>query len=141
MEFGEVIKKLKGSLGELEKNAEAIPDAILKFRRALKAACLDQLVRKVKSELEHLEQRGEDVEDIRVNVLYRGKTYLVSYSRNGLLALMTLNVKDFHKVIEETKKLIIEGSDLDPFYLVKEMTDAKILPFYRVKALRKRGGS
>lgn len=141
MELCRVLKEIQRSLSEVENNAEAIPDALAKFQRALKAARLDQLVGKVKSELEHLEQRGEDVEDIRVRVLYRGKVDVVSHSRNGLLALMTLNVKDFHKVIEETKKLIIEGSDLDPFYLVKEMTDAKILPFYRVKALRKRGGS
>ncbi len=78
MELRNIIRELNSSLKEVEDNMLGMADVLSKLDTALKASQLDQLREGVKKGIEELRRVGEDVKDIRVEVLYRGKVRLVS---------------------------------------------------------------
>lgn len=113
----EAIEGLRRRIGETEKEAEEVLAIISKLDQELKVHRLDQVVGKVRWKLQEAQEMGRDIRGVKLVVTYKGEVDLTLPS-------------------EKTAKLVREGSKLDPFVLLKEMADEKLLPVWRK---RKRG--
>jgi hypothetical protein len=116
----ETAKSLRLRIDELVKEAEETMEIISKLETELKLSYLNLVLERVERRLAERREWREDIKDLRVMVGYDGKVNLVPSSRAPPMAL---TFSEFKKVVEKAKRLIKEGNDLDPFYLLKDIAD------------------
>jgi hypothetical protein len=114
------VSSLKQRIDEITKEAEEVWDLISRLDVELKLGYLNLVLERVERRLAERREWRENIADLRVVVRYDGKVDLVPSSRAPPMAL---TFSEFKKVVEKAKRLIREGNNLAPFFLLKDVAD------------------
>lgn len=136
-QLAQVLDKMKRRLTQTERDAEEVFILISKLDNELRVAVLVRLGTGIEWKLKETQGRWWDPKDVRLLVKYRGEVDVIPPSeKSSPVFAVGLTVEQFVQALKRTAKAIREGSDADPFVLLKETGDEELFGFLPVRKKR-----